>query len=302
MLAYNRTPFQELHFSLLDKAGVRLLVKREDLNHPYVSGNKWWKLKYNLEEANRTGKKALLTFGGAYSNHIHATAAAAHELGLDSIGIIRGEETLPLNPTLAFATRCGMKIHYVSREAYRTKNEPTFIRQLHDRFGNFYAIPEGGTNEMAVKGVAEFAGNLLAGIEFDILCLSVGTGGTMAGIIQAFKESKNVLGFPALKGGEFLRDEIKKYLAPDYGNWSLIMSYHHGGYGKVTLELLDFVESMRATHNLPLDRVYTAKMLWGIMKEIEKGRFTKGTTILVLHTGGLQGNSSTQPGTMPIEC
>jgi 1-aminocyclopropane-1-carboxylate deaminase len=288
LLGYSPTPVQEIHDPLFEKAGVRVLVKREDLNHPYVSGNKWWKLKYNLEESRKLEKRTLLTFGGAYSNHIFATAAAAHELGFESIGVIRGEETLPLNPTLTFAVKCGMKIHYVSRGSYRKKMEPQFIQQLHDTFGDFYLIPEGGTNELAVKGVAEFAGNLLTETDFDTLCLSVGTGGTMAGIINAFKDQKVVMGFPALKGGEFLSDEIRKYLISDYGNRALVTSYHHGGYGKVTPDLLDFMEKMRTHHNLPLDSVYTAKMFWGVMKEIEKGSFAKATTVLVLHTGGLQ--------------
>ncbi len=177
MIKHDKTEIIELKSQIFEQFEVKLLLKREDLNHPFVSGNKWWKLKYNLEDVLKTGQTTLLTFGGAYSNHIYATAAAAHELGLNSIGVIRGEETLPLNPTLAFVKTKGMKLHYVSREAYRNKTEQAFIKQLHDQFGDFYLIPEGGTNELAVKGCAEFGKRLTDEVDFDYLCLPIGTGG-----------------------------------------------------------------------------------------------------------------------------
>ncbi len=287
MLSYTQTPIQELHDPLFAQAGVRVFIKREDLNHPFVSGNKWWKLKYNLEEAKRLNHKTLLTFGGAYSNHIYATAAAAHELGFESIGIIRGEETLPLNHTLSFAKNKGMKLHYVSREQYRTKTEVEFIDQLHQHLGDFYLIPEGGTNALAVKGVTEFAQML--GNDFDYLCCSVGTGGTLAGLVNGLSGTKTVIGFSSLKGGDFLEEEVKKYLHSDYGKWALRTSYHHGGYGKTTPELLTFMEHTQKRHNLPLDPVYTGKLLYGVYEEIKKGSFKKGSTVLILHSGGLQG-------------
>ena len=264
------------------------MIKREDMNHPFVSGNKWWKLKYNLEEAKRQNKKTLLTFGGAYSNHIYATAAAAHELNFESIGIIRGEETLPLNYTLEFAKEQGMRIHYVSREAYRKKSEPEFIQQLQNQFGDFYLIPEGGTNELAVKGVEEFARTI--GNEFDYLCCAVGTGGTIAGMIRGIDMDKEILGFSVLKGGEFLKNEIEKFLHEWYGNWVLHTSYHHGGYAKTSEPLLSFMNNFKAKHGIPLDHVYTGKLFWGVMEEIKSGRFKKGSRVLILHSGGLQGN------------
>src|SRR5882724_4047519 len=183
MLKYFDTHFVEIVDFGAEIAGIKFLVKKEYQNHPTVSGNKWWKLKYNLEEVQRLEYKTILTFGGAFSNHIYATAAAAKEFGLNSIGIIRGEETLPLNETLAFAKSCGMKLHYVSREEYREKNTPKISEQLKQQFGNFYTIPEGGTNLLAVKGCEEFAREKLLPLDFDYLCLPVGTGGTMAGII-----------------------------------------------------------------------------------------------------------------------
>jgi 1-aminocyclopropane-1-carboxylate deaminase len=286
-LIYNSIPTEELLIDSLKKHGVRILVKREDLNHPFVSGNKWWKLKYNLQEAVQLGHDTLLTFGGAYSNHIFATAAAAKELGLKSIGVIRGEETLPLNHTLAFAKSCGMQLHYISREAYREKTDIAFIAQLHERFGNFYLIPEGGTNELAIKGVKEWAGEL-GKIDFDYVGLSVGTGGTMAGLIEGLDPSKRVIAFSSLKGGEFLANEIKSMTSANRHNWTINCDYHFGGYGKETPELRGFIQEMKDTHQLPLDAVYTGKALSGIHDLITKNCFMSGSTLLFLHTGGLQ--------------
>lgn len=287
MLAYTPTPIQEIHDPILDKAGLRLLIKREDLNHPFVSGNKWWKLKYNLEETKNQKKKTVLTFGGAYSNHIFATAAAAIELGFNSIGIIRGEETLPLNYTLSFAKSKGMQLHYVSREQYRKKNDAEFIQQLQDQFGDFYLIPEGGTNKLAIKGCEEFAKTL--GDDFDYLCCSVGTGGTLAGIINGLSSSKNVLGFSSLKGGDFLHADVAQWLTPDqHHDWRVITDYHFGGYGKTTPALEEFKNYFEQKNNIPLDPVYTVKMMAGVFDLVQKEFFKPGSTFLAIHSGGLQ--------------
>ncbi len=288
MIRYDKTKVMELKSQIFEQFDIRLLIKREDQNHPFVSGNKWWKLKYNLGEA-KSGYTTLLTFGGAYSNHIYATAAAANELGFKSIGIIRGEETHPLNPTLSFAKTSGMKIHYVSREVYRNKTTTSFIEQLHDQFGEFYLIPEGGTNELAVKGCTELGKQLNEEVEFDYLCLPVGTGGTIAGMINGVSESKRIIGFPALKGAEFLEDEIKKYTLKN--NWQLVYNYHFGGYAKVTNELIVFMNEFEKQFNVPLDPVYTAKMMFGIIDLIKKKLFEPGSTVLAVHTGGLQGRA-----------
>ena len=160
MLLYTSTPVVEIYSDLFRASGIRLLIKREDLNHSTVSGNKWWKLKYNLEEAKNKKAELILTFGGAFSNHIFATAAAAHELGFRSVGVIRGEQTMPLNKPLSFAKSQGMELLYVSRELYRKKQEPDFLLRLQERFGNFYLIPEGGTNDLAVRGCREFTPTL----------------------------------------------------------------------------------------------------------------------------------------------
>lgn len=290
MLSYTPTPVQEINDPVLSNAGVRLLVKREDLNHPRVSGNKWWKLKYNLAEARHQNKKTLLTFGGAYSNHIFATAAAAHESGFECIGIIRGEETLPLNNTLSFARDKGMQLYYISREDYRNKKSPELIEKFHNRFGDFYLIPEGGTNELAIQGVVQFAQTL--GGDFDYVCCPVGTGGTLAGLINGLSENKITIGFASLKGAKFLHDEVGKWLKISSTNWSIRTDYPFGGYGKVTDELISFQKKFASNHKIQLDLIYGSKMMFGVFDLAQKGFFRKGSTILTIHTGGLQGNAA----------
>ena len=291
MLPYSETPIQLIQSDFLAKARIKLLVKREDLNHPFVGGNKWWKLKYNLEEARRTSCQMLLTFGGAYSNHIYAAAAAAKACGVESIGIIRGEERLPLNSTLAFAAGQGMQLHYVSREAYRKKAEPEFIENLKKKFGDFYLIPEGGTNGWAIKGCAEWAQQLRE-IKFDCLCLPVGTGGTIAGLVSGLG-GRNVIGFAALKNADFLSDEVRSlvldYTGKEFPNWRIETQYHFGGYAKSNKELQDFIQSFEQENGIALDQVYTGKMMFGILDSIRQNKFDRETTILALHTGGLQG-------------
>lgn len=287
LLPYTHTPVQEIKHPVVEAAGVRLLIKREDLNHPIVSGNKWWKLKYNLEAAKAGGSHTLLTFGGAYSNHIYATAGAANASGFKSIGIIRGERVLPLNPVLAFAESQGMQLHFVSREAYRKKTEKEFIRELQDRLGDFYLIPEGGSNDLAVNGVTEFARVLKAEIEFDHLICAVGTGGTLAGLINGMEGERNIIGVPVLKGGEFLAEMVKDFLPAPYTNWRLDTAYHFGGYGKMPLPLMTFIETFCRDAGIPLDPVYTGKLLYAVFDMLSKGSLKRGDTVVVLHSGGI---------------
>ena len=264
-----------------------LYIKREDLIHPIVSGNKFRKLKYNIIQAKVENKSCLLTFGGAYSNHIVAVAYAAKENNLESIGIIRGDELVNKiveNPTLQFAQKCGMKFDFVSREKYRLKQEDSFIENLKQKYGDFYLIPEGGTNEFAIRGCEE----ILASDDdtFDYICCSVGTGGTISGIINCSKNSQQVLGFPALKGN-FLEEDIRKFV--NKSNWKLITNYHFGGYGKINSELIAFINTFYEKTGIPLDPVYTGKMVFGVMDLIQTNYFPKGSKILLIHTGGLQG-------------
>lgn len=256
------------------------------MNHPFVSGNKWWKLKYNLMEAVQNNGDTVLTFGGAYSNHIYATAAACNELRIKSIGVIRGEEVRPLNSTLASADRCGMKFHFVSRADYRRKNEPAFLSLLEEKFGRCFIIQEGGTNDLAVRGTEEL-GNELNKIEFDYLCLPVGTGGTIAGIIKALDGKRKIIGIPVLKDGRFLKDGIQKFLPREINNWELMVDYHHGGYAKTTPHLDAFIQDLRH-YDLETEHVYSGKLLWAVTDLIKNGFFKKGSTVLVLHTGGLR--------------
>jgi 1-aminocyclopropane-1-carboxylate deaminase len=291
MLKYFEAPVIEIQSKETENAEVKILIKREDLNHPIVSGNKWWKLKHNLEEVEKLENRTLLTFGGAYSNHIYASAGASKELNLKSIGVIRGEEILSLNPTLAFARDCGMKLHFVSREDYRKKSEEYFVENLRKKFGYFYLIPEGGSNLLAAKGCAEFVREKLSSIEFDYLCLPVGTGGTMAGIIAGLEGNKNVIGFSVLKNGHFLNEAVSRLLIEhserDYPNWSIQTDYHFGGYAKQTSQLNQFIMQMKQEYNLPLDLIYTGKMMAGVIDLIKKNYFPKGSKVLLLHTGGL---------------
>lgn len=284
LLTYAATPIQEIQDQAIFTAGVRLFIKREDLNHPYVSGNKWWKLKYNLSEALRSKKNTLLTFGGAYSNHIYATAAAAREVNLKAVGIIRGEEQTSANPVIQFARRTGMELLFVSREEYRRKNEYDFIKSFKKDFGDYYLIPEGGSNELAVAGVKEFAAGLIG--DFDYICCPVGTGGTLAGLVNGFKGSSMIVGFSVLKNGSFLCDEVRR-LGADYDNWTIRTEYDFGGYAKSTQGLSSFIGGFINDHNIRIEPVYSGKMMAGIFDLLNKGFFKKGSRILALHTGGI---------------
>ena len=276
---------KEISFPVLKEKEVRLFIKRIDKIHPFVSGNKWFKLKYNLLEAQKQGLNTLLTFGGAYSNHIAATAFAAQEKGLKSIGIIRGEQHLPLNPTLRFAIESGMKLHYVSRSYYREKTIPDFLEKLKVQFGDFYLIPEGGTNELAIQGAAEI---LDSNDTQDYICCAVGTGGTITGIINASNAKQTVIGFPAIKGFKQLERDINSWT--NSTNYKFINDYVGNGYAKINNELVDFINKFNSTHNVALDAIYNGKMLLGILDLVAKDYFPRGSSILAIHTGGLQAN------------
>jgi 1-aminocyclopropane-1-carboxylate deaminase len=267
--------------------GISVVIKREDLIHPFVSGNKYRKLKYNLRQAKAEKQTTLLTFGGAFSNHIAAVAYAGKENGFETIGVIRGEELatkIESNPTLKFAQECGMQFEFVSREAYRLKTEAFFLKQLEQKFGSFYLVPEGGTNALAIQGCEEILTEEDA--VFDYISCAIGTGGTISGIINSTLSHQKVLGFPALKG-DFLQEEIRNFVQNE--NWELIPDYHFGGYGKVNAELIDCINRFLEETQIPLDPVYTGKMVFGIMDLIEKNYFPENAKILVIHTGGLQG-------------
>lgn len=266
---------------------ISVYIKREDLIHPFVSGNKFRKLKYNLLQAKEENQETLLTFGGAFSNHIAAVAFAGKEKGFKTIGIIRGDELgskISGNPTLLFAQNCGMQLEFISREAYRLKSEISFLENLKQKFGSFYLIPEGGTNMLAIKGCKEILTQEDA--EFDYICCPIGTGGTISGIINSVLPHQKVLGFPALKGG-FLKAEIRNFVQNE--NWELITDYHFGGYGKVNAALIGFINQFYAVNQIPLDPIYTGKMVFGVIDLIQKNYFPAESKILLIHTGGIQG-------------
>jgi 1-aminocyclopropane-1-carboxylate deaminase/D-cysteine desulfhydrase-like pyridoxal-dependent ACC family enzyme len=269
----------------------KVYLKREDLIHHEISGNKWYKLKYNLIEASSQGCKTILTFGGAYSNHIHAVASAGRIFGFNTIGIIRGEEHFPLNPTLEHAVKCGMKLVYLDRTTYRKRNEPEFQNELKEKFGNVYVVPEGGTNSLAVKGASEIMTDI--NIDCNYICTAVGTGGTLSGLICGANGKGNVLGFSILKGGSFLIDEVanhvKNYSGNSFTNWKINLDYHFGGYAKINSELVKFIHDFESLNGIPLDPIYTGKMLYGISDLIKQERFDKHDVIVAIHTGGLQG-------------
>ncbi|PKH50631.1 1-aminocyclopropane-1-carboxylate deaminase [Tenacibaculum sp. Bg11-29] len=286
------TKNEQIFLPILEEKKVALFVKREDEIHPFVSGNKFRKLKYNIAKAKSLQKKTLLTFGGAFSNHIVATAVAGSLSGFKTIGIIRGDElgkdvakTLASNATLREANKSGMQFKFVSREKYRNKTSEYFINELKEEFGDFYLVPEGGTNDLAIKGCEEIL--IEEDNKFDYICCAIGTGGTISGLINSAKTHQNIIGFPALKG-DFLTKEIQQ-LATKKDNWCLDTTYHFGGYGKYNTDLIRFINELKEQTGLSVDPIYTGKMMFGILDKIARNEFPENSKVLVIHTGGLQG-------------
>ena len=273
----------------IEYLGVPLTIKRLDQIHPQISGNKFFKLKYNFQEAQQQGFKSVLTFGGAYSNHIAATAFAAHQFGFNSVGIIRGEELKdrPLNHTLKTAQALGMQLHFISRTAYRDKDQPEFLQTLSQQFPSHYVIPEGGTNQLAIQGCKEILTEQDQ-LHFDVICCAVGTGGTMTGLIEASHSHQMVIGFSALKG-DFLTEEVRQ--KTQKSNWYITDDFCCGGYAKTTPSLLEFMTWFEQQYQIPLEQVYTAKMLYGVFQWIKQAKFKANQRILLIHTGGLQGKN-----------
>lgn len=281
------TENQQIIDPLFKEKGLELYLKREDVLHPLVSGNKYRKLKYNLIQAKAVGTDRLLTFGGAFSNHIAAVACAGRDHGLGTLGVIRGEELQDHwleNPTLALAHAQGMQFHFVSRAEYRKKNKASFLRDLRTRFGAFHLLPEGGSNALGVRGCEEILGPGDNG--FDLICTAVGTGATLAGLANSSLPHQEVWGFPALKG-DFLQGEIRSFARN--GRWKLVDGFQFGGYGGMDRELVEFINRFKERTGIPLDPIYTGKMLFGIFVLAEQDVFPRGSRILAIHTGGLQG-------------
>ncbi|KUJ64375.1 1-aminocyclopropane-1-carboxylate deaminase [Streptomyces albus subsp. albus] len=282
------SPLQELADERFARRGIRLLLKRDDLIHPDIPGNKWRKLAPNLRAAARAGRQTLLTFGGAYSNHLRATAAAGRLLGLATVGVIRGEELAdrPLNPSLARCAADGMRLHFVSRDTYRRKAEPAVLEALRARFGDCLVLPEGGSNAAAATGSAEL-GRELRG-RCAVAAVACGTGGTLAGLAAGLGPEQRALGFPVLRGG-FLGGEVERLQHAAFGgrrgDWLLEERFHFGGYARRSPELDAFAEDFEERHGLPVERIYVAKMLYGLTALAEEGAFAPGTAVAAVVTG-----------------
>ncbi|MEN0004457.1 MAG: pyridoxal-phosphate dependent enzyme [Bacteroidota bacterium] len=295
------SPVQQLHSPLLDAKGVKLWVKRDELLRiPTASGdlafcgNKWRKLKYNLLAQQAYPEQAILTFGGAYSNHIAAVAAAGQLFGLTTIGVIRGERAPKLSTTLQQAEAHGMQLHFVRRTAYRQKQSTAFRQMLKEQFGDYQLIPEGGTNRLALEGVKELAQELCdLPFTIDYLACAVGTGGTLAGLIAGMPVDTWIEGFSSLKG-DFLKGEVQELLdqfasGRHLPTWSINTQFHFGGYAKWDDTLLGFMKAFYDQFEMVLDPIYTGKLFYGIWEQIRSDYFPEGSNIVVLHTGGLQG-------------
>jgi 1-aminocyclopropane-1-carboxylate deaminase len=282
------SPLQEITDPGLGDAAFKLILKRDDLISVDLPGNKWRKLKYNLEAARQGGYRTLLTFGGAYSNHVRATAAAGAIYGFATIGVIRGEEHRPLNPSLRSAADRGMQLVYLDRASYRGKTSPEITDTLHQRFGDFYLLPEGGSNALAARGCAELVTEIT--VPFDVLCVPCGTGGTLAGVAAGLRDGQHAIGFSALRGGAgFLPDAVRALQGEAFGGprgaWRIDDEFHCGGFARRTPGLDAFVADFRSRHGIILDWVYVAKMLYGLYTHARRGTFAPGTTVVAVVTG-----------------
>jgi 1-aminocyclopropane-1-carboxylate deaminase len=274
---------QKLTLPALAANNITAGVLRIDKIHATVSGNKWFKLKYALREAMSLHKNTIVTFGGAYSNHLVATAYACAQLGLQAIGIVRGEQPAELSPALHDCLGYGMKLHFVSRDEYREKNV---------EYPHAYIIQEGGCGELGVKGAADIL-ELAPQNEYSHICCAVGTGTMMAGLITGANNGQQVEGFSALKLPA--NNSIEQFIQQATGrkdNYSIHYDYHFGGYARKTPQLINFMNDFYSQTGIPLDFVYTAKLLYGVLDLAGKGFFPNGSRLLIIHSGGLQGNRS----------
>jgi 1-aminocyclopropane-1-carboxylate deaminase len=278
------SPLDELHDDRMAARGLRLLLKREDLVHPDVPGNKWRKLAPNLARAAALGHDTVLTFGGAFSHHVRAVAVAGAALGLRTVGVIRGEEHRPLNPVLARAAEHGMHLTYLDRGSYRQRDSPELAVRLHARFGGCYLVPEGGSNALGVRGAAGLTAEITR--PFDVLTCSCGTGGTLAGVAAGLRPGQRALGFPVLRGGAFLARDIDALQREAFGGpsstWTLETDFHCGGYARSTPDLTRFIDDFADRHGLTLEPVYEAKMLLGVFTLAAAGAFAPGATLVAV--------------------
>jgi len=294
----NNSPLQLINHPIFKFHRLTISIKRDDLIHPIISGNKWRKLKYNLIHAKNNNKSSVLSFGGAYSNHIHALAFACHQQGLASIGIIRGEPHYANNFTLSWAKYWGMKLIFVDRKTYKKRQQQDYLQQLQNQFPQSFIVPEGGSNKLALLGMSEVIDELALKqeTEFDSLLCPVGSAGTLAGLIKGDSNQHNLIGIAVLKQGadneNYLRDEVIKLLpnnAKAHQNWHIENNMHRGGYGKFSASDLERIFAFSKATNIPFEPIYSGKMLLALLDLVEQGYFPAGHKIVMLHTGGLQG-------------
>lgn len=287
--------YSQLHkieHPLFDKHKLSVQVKRDDLIDKIISGNKWRKLKYNLQHAKAINAKGVITFGGCFSNHIHASAFACHQQGLNAIGIIRGELENQDNYTLAWAKHWGMQLQFVDRKTYRQRNEQAYLADIQQQYPNYLIIPEGGSNSLALPGMGEVIAELNQQATFDTLLTPVGSGGTIAGLIAADNNEHNILGIAVLKQASYLQNEIRNLLpsyANKFTNWQLNTEMHRGGYAKFSQEDATIIREFSQVVGIDFEPIYSGKMILALLDLINKGYFAENHKIVLLHTGGLQG-------------
>ncbi len=276
---------------------VQVSVKRDDSIHPIISGNKWRKLKFNLAYLKQQSSfKGAISFGGSYSNHIHAFAFACYQQKIPCIGVIRGEADYANNFTLTWARHWGMKLHFVDRKTYRRRHDTDFITELQAQYPNYFVIPEGGSNELAIPGVAEVMSELKQQTTFNTLMTPVGSGGTLAGLIAGDKAhyaiEHKLLGIAVLKGAEYLVNEVAALLptqAKEHNNWQVLTDFHRGGYAKFSSEDTQRILEFTQTTGVDFEPVYSGKMVLALLDLLAQGYFNEGEHIVLLHTGGMQG-------------
>ena len=283
------SPLQPLLHKIFEEAQIRVFVKRDDLIHPIISGNKWRKLKYNLASVKKHNKAGVISFGGAYSNHIHALAYACQVSSIPCIAIIRGEAHYADNATLSMAQRWGMQLRFVDRKTYRLRHDSDFLSQLTEQYPNFEIIPEGGTNPLALDGVGEVINELDQQLEYDTIITPVGSAGTISGLIKADNNRHEILGISVLKGAQYLAKEITQLTSEQYSNWQLMHEHHLGGYAKFSKQDAHKILSFSQESGVLFEPVYSGKMLLALLSLIEQNYFKPGQRIVLLHTGGLQG-------------
>ncbi|MBU2709955.1 1-aminocyclopropane-1-carboxylate deaminase/D-cysteine desulfhydrase [Zooshikella harenae] len=292
-----KTPhIQSFPHPLALEKNIQLNVLRLDLVHPKISGNKWYKLKYNLKSAISSGADCVASFGGAYSNHIHALATAGSYLGFETVGFIRGQQPKVLSPTLKDATKMGMRLIYLDRVTYREKHlvekQSALAHQFLSNANTVYWVPEGGSNLLAIKGTQEIT-EYEHVKQFDYIFVACGSGGTLAGLIKGAELQQQVIGVPVLKGGGFLQKTVEGFLwdsgLREKKQWQLWLDGHWGGYGKTSDQLHQFILSIEKDFSLPLDPIYTGKLVWRVIEGIRHGEILSGSRVLIIHSGGLQG-------------